>query len=45
MANIAHAQHRAIKMIFYLNQKLGEEKGLVQFANRNILHTATSHFV
>ena len=29
-------------MIVHLNQKLSEEKGLLQFANQNILDTATS---
>ena len=32
-------------MIVHLNQKLGEEKGLLQFANQNVLDTATSQFV
>ena len=29
-------------MIVHLNQKLGDEKVLLQFANQNILDTATS---
>jgi len=32
-------------MIVHLNQKLGEEKGPLQFANQNIFDTGTSKFV
>jgi len=32
-------------MIVHLNQKLGDEMGLLQFANQNVLDTATSQFV
>jgi len=30
------------EMIVHLNEKLSEKKGLLQFANQNILDTATS---
>jgi len=32
-------------MLVHFNQKLGQEKGLLQFANQNILDTATSQSV
>ena len=32
-------------MIVHLNQKLGEEKGLLHLTNQNVLDTATSQFV
>jgi len=32
-------------MIVHLNQKLGEENGLLQLANQNVLDTVTSQFV
>jgi len=32
-------------MIVHLNQKLGDEKGLLQFANLYVFDTATSQFV
>ena len=32
-------------MTVHLYQKLGEEKGLLQFANQNVLDTAKSEFV
>ena len=34
---IKKTQKNKHEMIVYLNQKLGEEKGLLQFANQNIL--------
>jgi len=33
------------EMIVHLNQKLGDEKGLLQFANLYVFDTATSQFV
>jgi len=33
------------EMIIRLKQKLGEEKGLLQFANQNVLDTSTGQFV
>ena len=32
-------------MIVRLNQKLGEENGLLQLANQNVLDTVTTQFV
>jgi len=42
---ILKKQKNKHEMIVHLNQKLGDEKGLLQFANLYVFDTATSQFV